>query len=1276
MATGTVEPRTLPPPPPAPVESVERELLIRRQLARTGWHVRLVDLACALAVWIIGLLLLFLLAAAADHLVGLGTVGRCVALAALAGFSLWYLTMQVGPLLVRTINPAYAARTIEEATPTLKNSLINFLLLRQQRSGLKEIVYQAVERQAAADIVKVPVETAVDRTRLIHAGYALCAVMTFFAAYKILSPKDPFQTIARVLAPWAEIARPSRVQISEVAPGSTEVYYGQSVKIEATVRGVRDGDKINVLYSTADGQTIDQPIPMKLSAGNRYECNLPPEQGSAATAGGLLQNVTYRVLAGDAETFPYRLNVVAAPTIIVDRLEYQYPSYTRKVAESVRQQGDIKALEGTKITVHAIANEPIKSAFIELDPATNGGAGETVPLTADGQNARGTITLQLRPDRQTPWRTAYQVRFINERGQRSQQPILHRIEVLRDLSPEVQILKPESLRISVPEDAEQTIEVRAVDPDFGLAKLYLEGSTAGKPPLSINLLEDADKQPPQVVVPYAFRPREHELKAGDELRFAAVAEDNRTNPLQGQPEPNVTRTKEYTLVVTEAKKTDQGKSGQNQQPGGKGQAGRKPDDKSEPQNDQEKSKRGPQKDPPKKDDPKQQEQKKSDTGGEKGDQAGNQQSQNGQEKSGQEKTGDKQDGQQQNKQQPNQQQPGDQKSDGNQQQNGEKKDGQQKNDQQQNSDQQTGQQQSNPQQNGQQKDGQQSGKQQPGDQQQDQQQGGKGSQGGQSGKSSQGNDQAGEPQQSDSTGSGGKGSQSSGKSGQRGEKQPGDTQPSDSKSDGAGEPNGESTGGKAQHDGQAIERVVKEMQKRGEDSQPAGQKAPDQGENSQGKGQNSETNSQQPGNQSDSRPGGQPQSNGPSGAKGQNTPNAGTPEGNDQRLDPSGKGEKSPGKSDKTGDRLDDQKQGQNPSEQKSGGSKGGESHGADKTDKGEKSSPGKGEKRDPGAGKTGDEGAGQASEDKSGSADGNFQNRDKKKEQQPDGSKPGQNEPSPANSSNKQSDSKGGTSGENSGGGKQGAGQAGAQEGNDSAGSKSAGEQGAGKAQETGSGETGSKAGQQQPAAGKTGKSGTEKGEGSASREGDSGQPLGTGVPPMSGGQPGNSPTVNKAGQPNDQKSTDGKSSSEKPAGGGNDNSELSPNKSPTSEDQAADAANLEYARKATEMALRRLKDAEHNPDPELLDKLGWTREDLAEFLRRWESLEKSATETPTGKRDLDEALKSLGLRDPNNRRRAGGKASDNQRDLRDAGNRSVAPPKYREMFDAFRKGAARSTP
>ena len=67
------------------------------------------------------------------------------------------------------------------------------MLLRQDKGGIREIVYQAVEKQAATDIAGVPVETTIDRSRLIYAGYFLCGVMAVFAAYKILSPKDPFQ---------------------------------------------------------------------------------------------------------------------------------------------------------------------------------------------------------------------------------------------------------------------------------------------------------------------------------------------------------------------------------------------------------------------------------------------------------------------------------------------------------------------------------------------------------------------------------------------------------------------------------------------------------------------------------------------------------------------------------------------------------------------------------------------------------------------------------------------------------------------------------------------------------------------------------------------------------------------------------------------------------------------------------------------------------------------------------------------------------------------------
>ena len=58
-----------------------------------------------------------------------------------------------------------------------------------------------------------------------------------------------------------------------------------------------------------------------------------------------------------------------------------------------------------------------------------------------------------------------------------------------------------------------------------------------------------------------------------------------------------------------------------------------------------------------------------------------------------------------------------------------------------------------------------------------------------------------------------------------------------------------------------------------------------------------------------------------------------------------------------------------------------------------------------------------------------------------------------------------------------------------------------------------------------------------------------------------------------------------------------------------AAEPPNLDYAREATDLVLERLKDQQHNPDPELLKRLDWTPEDLQQFLARWEQMKQAAT-------------------------------------------------------------------
>jgi hypothetical protein len=108
--------------------------------------------------------------------------------------------------------------------------------------------------------------------------------------------------------------------------------------------------------------------------------------------------------------------------------------------------------------------------------------------------------------------------------------------------------------------------------------------------------------------------------------------------------------------------------------------------------------------------------------------------------------------------------------------------------------------------------------------------------------------------------------------------------------------------------------------------------------------------------------------------------------------------------------------------------------------------------------------------------------------------------------------------------------------------------------------------------------------------------------------------------------------------------------------------------------LVLEYLKDQQQDPDQELLDKLGWTKEEMQEFIARWDALKRAATEEARGSRELDEALRSLGLRPRRGTTRHVESRDDEVRGLRDAGAHSSPPPGYAEQFNAYKKGTART--
>jgi hypothetical protein len=522
-------------------------VLIADRLRQTRRYVKLIDLSTGVVTLLVGILGYLLAVSLIDHWVidlsaGMRLVSLLILLVGVAAFFVWRLL----PPILYSVNPVYAAQTIEQAAPSLKNSLINLVLLAGQRNGVSGVIYEGLRREAAGQLAHVPPETMVDRAPLIKAGYWLVALLALAALYKVLSPKDPVQSAARVAAPWMNIERPARVRILDVQPGDADVYRGQAIEVTARIEGLDADEAATLIYSTRDEQFIDQPIVMKPESPQRFRGTL------SMGPRGIQQSLVYRIVAGDAETGEFLLRVKNAPHVDVKRIVYQFPRYTQLADRVVEGQADLSALEGTRVRIEAEANQPMNTAYLELFGGSSAAESpdaqpaQAIAMRTEGNRATGQLTLLLQPDRKTPQLVAYQIRFTTADGQRNEQPARYRIEVTPDLAPDIEWLQPRSADLELAENASATLEVRAYDPDFAVQQIQILGAVGGVNRLKEELLDQP--QSGQVIRKFKLSAQQLGLTAGDTLIYWAEARDNRRSPTD-TPAPNSQRTTNYRIRI-------------------------------------------------------------------------------------------------------------------------------------------------------------------------------------------------------------------------------------------------------------------------------------------------------------------------------------------------------------------------------------------------------------------------------------------------------------------------------------------------------------------------------------------------------------------------------------------------------------------------------------------------------------------------------------------------------------------------------------------------------
>jgi len=524
---------------------VEFDEYISYQLHRTRSSVRLTDLltaAVGAAALGIGYLLVFVLF---DHWVlpgGFSQGARLALLgllfAALAGWLAWKLVLPY----MRRVNALFAARLIEKSTPGLKSSLLNLVDLEQAGRPVPEEVRRALEKRAAVSLSKVDVDHAVDRRTLMRLSYVLFFTVLLFCLYTVLSPKKPWSSLWRAIAPVSSVPVATRTEIVRVQPGDQEVLARSQVEVTVDLRG-EIPERTLLLYTTADRKFVDEPIEMRLvdDVTKQYRAVLNGESGR-----GILQNMTYRIQAGDAETEDFQLTVISPPSATVESLYYEYPSYM-ELPPVTQSGGNLDAWEGTKVRLTGRANMPVRTALVRFTDSENlnDKAEEVAGTISDGRRISAEWTLAVRSDGSSP--PFYHVQCRNEKGESDPEPILYSVKIRPDQPPEVVLLAPRG-DFEMPANGVVPLVIEARDPDFKLRRVKLQIEKDGEELIGPEIFEGSA---PAYRGSYDWRLETLNLRAGDVLTFCVEAQDNK------QPVANTGRTPRLRIRITDPASRDE-----------------------------------------------------------------------------------------------------------------------------------------------------------------------------------------------------------------------------------------------------------------------------------------------------------------------------------------------------------------------------------------------------------------------------------------------------------------------------------------------------------------------------------------------------------------------------------------------------------------------------------------------------------------------------------------------------------------------------------------------